>query len=78
MADHVAVGIVTDHGLILPATNGRFQFISDLKSTHFWFKVVGCHFGRWHQDTVLAGIRLFLAAIEEIGDMGVFFCFCDA
>ena len=42
---------------------------------HFRLQIVGGDFGRRNQDAFFAGERLFDAAVEEIGDVRVFFGF---
>jgi hypothetical protein len=78
MANHIAVRVVTDDGVVFSAFDGGDQFLGQLGGAHFRLQIVGRHFRRVNQDPLFAFKRLFYAAIEEEGDVSVFFSFGDA
>ena len=75
VADHVGVGVVHDDGVEFVLLDGFYDRVGDACGRHFGFQIVGRDFGRRHQDAFFAGEGLFDAAVEEIGDVGVFFGF---
>jgi len=78
MPHHVAVGVIADDGVILAAQDRGFELVGHFKRAHFRFQVVSRDFGRGHENAVFAGIGLFPAAAEKIGDVRVFFGLGDA
>ena len=78
MANHIAVRVVTDDGVVFSAFDGGDQFLGQLGGAHFRLQIVGRHFRRVNQDPLFAFKRLFYAAVEEEGDVSVFFSFGDA
>ena len=78
VAHHVGIGEIHDDGVEIAFFDRVNHGVGDARGGHFRLQVVGGHFGRRHQDALLAGERLFHAAIEEISDVRVFFGFGDA
>ncbi len=78
MANHVAVRVVTDDGVVLAAFDGCNQLLGQLGRTHLWLQVVGGDFRRVDQNAVFAFERLFHTTVKEEGHVGVFFGFRDA
>ena len=58
---------------LMAATSSR-----SARRSHFRLQIVGRHFRRVNQDPLFAFKRLFYAAVEEEGDVSVFFSFGDA
>lgn len=75
MAYHVAVGEVYDHEVVFVFADGGAQFVGNLIGAHFGLEVVGGNLGRRNQDTLLAFVGGFAAAVEEEGHVGVFLGF---
>ena len=75
MADHIRIGKVEYHHVILAALYALYSLFGYLVCAHFRLKVVCRHLGRWYQHPVLIRIGRFNAAIEEERDMGIFFGF---
>lgn len=79
MADHVHVGKMQHDQVMDLRLNVSSGFLGDLPRAHFRLKIIGRHTaGRRNQAVVFAGERFLLAAVEKIGDMGVFFRLGDA
>ena len=76
VAHHVAVCKVHHDEVILLGVDGTHQFVFHGVCTHFGLQVIGGHFGRRHQDAVLALIRSLASAIEEEGHVSVFLSLC--
>ena len=67
VADHIAVREVDDDGVILSALDRCYESVADLVSAHLRLKVIGRYLRGRNKETVLARVRLFLAAVEEEG-----------
>ncbi len=52
--------------------------VAHLGRAHFGLEIVGRHLGRWRHVAIFALLRLFLAAIQEEGDVRVFLGFGEA
>ena len=78
VADHVAVGVVDDDHVITLLLNGFDDAVGDDRCVHLRLQVVGGDVRRRDQDALFALERLFAAAGEEEGDVGVFLGFGDA
>src|SRR5699024_417940 len=78
VAHHVAVGVVEDEGVVLAGLHGLHHLVGDLIGAHLGLQIVGGHSGGLHQNTVLPGVLLLHAAVEEEGDMGVLLRLGDA
>ena len=71
VADHIAVREVDDDGVILSALDRCYESVADLVSAHLRLKVIGRYLRGRNKETVLARIRLFLAAVEEEGYVSI-------
>ena len=78
MAHHVRVREVHDDGVEIAFFDGVDHRVRHARGGHFRLQIVRWHFRRGDEDTLFAGKRFFDAAIEEIGDVRVFFGFRDA
>ncbi len=54
------------------------EFVGHLATAHLRFQIVRRDFRARHEDAIFAGVRLFVAAGEEEGDVRVFLGFGDA
>lgn len=77
MPDHVAVGVIANHEVILVTENFSYQAMSELIGTHLWLQIIGRYQGRLDEDSPLAIKWLLPAAVEEKGDMSILLCFGD-
>src|SRR5260370_4333099 len=75
MANHVGIGVIHDDGVDLALFDGFHYGIRDSLGGHFRFEIVRGDLRRGNEDALLAGERLFHAAVAEIGDVRVFFGF---
>ena len=75
VANHVAVRIVTNDGVVFTALNRCNQLLGQFSRAHFRLQIVGRDFRRVDQNTVFACERLFYAAVEEEGYVRIFFGF---
>jgi hypothetical protein len=75
---HICIGEIHDDGVEVALFHGMNYRICNASSGHFRFQIVSRHFGRRNQDAFLSGERLFDAAVEEIGDVRIFFGLRDA
>ena len=73
MAHHIGIGEVQHDQIMRAGGDGGHRLFSQLRRAHFRLQVIGRHFGGGHHDARLAGQHCLLAAIEEVGDVGVFF-----
>ena len=71
VADHIAVREVDDDGVILSALDRCYESVADLVSAHLRLKVIGRYLRGRNKETVLARVRLFLAAVEEEGYVSI-------
>ena len=71
VADHIAVREVDDDGVILSALDRCYESVADLVSAHLRLKVIGRYLRGRNKETVLARVRLFLAAVEEEGHVSI-------
>ena len=71
MADHVGVGEVADHDVVLRRVDVGDERVGDALRAHLGHQIVGRHLLRRDQDAVLAGIRLLASAVEEVRDVRV-------
>ena len=78
MADHVAVGVVDHDQVVALLLDGLDDAVGDFRRAHFRLEVVGGDVRRGDEDAFLALERLFPAAGEEEGDVGVLLGFGDA
>ncbi len=78
VADHVRVGEVHDDRVEIALFDGVDHGVGNSRRGHFRLQIVCGHFGRGNQRALLAGKRLFDAAVEEISDVGVLLGFRDA
>ncbi len=79
VAHHVGVGKVAYCGVKLVGCDGFCEAVCDFECAHFGFVVVGGDvFGGLDEDAFFSIKGCFSLAVEEEGDVGVFFCFCDA
>ncbi len=78
MAHHIAVGIIDDDEIELAALDRGDELVGHLRRRHFRLEIVGRDLGRGHENALFAREGLLLAAVEEIGDMGVFLGLGDA
>jgi hypothetical protein len=73
MADHVRVGEVQDDHVVLAGVDRGDRFVGQFGGGHFRLQIVGGDFRGGDHDAVLTGLGVFLAAVEEIGDVRIFF-----
>ena len=79
VANHVSIGEIADYDIVRTGFYRLHHAIGNLTCAHFRFLVVGGDIrGRRHQYTVFVVERIVSAAIEEKGDVGVFFRFSHA
>ena len=78
VANHIAVRVVTDNGVVLTAFDSSNQFLGQLSGAHFRLQVIGGHFRGVDQNTIFALEWVFYAAVEEEGHVCVFLSFRDA
>ena len=71
MAYHIRVREIDDNHIVFICLDGLHQTVAHLGSAHLGLQVVGRHLRGFHQDAVLALVRLLYAAVEEEGHMGV-------
>jgi len=77
VADHVGGGEVVHEEFVLAGFDAVAEFVGDALGGHFGVEVVGGDFGGGDEVAVFVW-KLFLdAAVEEEGDVGVFFGFGD-
>ncbi|MNX91740.1 hypothetical protein D3C86_1238450 [compost metagenome] len=72
MADHVRVGVIGNDKIVTLADR-LDEFLRHLGRAHLRLQVVGRNLRRFRHEAVFADFRLFLAAIQEEGDMRIFF-----
>ena len=68
---HVGVGEVADDHVVAAVLHVVDERVGEAGRAHLRLQVVGRDLRRRHQDAVLPRVRPFLAAVEEIGDVGV-------
>ena len=79
VAHHVGVGKVAYCCVVLVGCDGLCESVCDFRCAHFGFVVVGGDvFGGLDEDAFFSVKGDFSLSVEEEGDVGVFFCFCDA
>ncbi len=79
MTDHVRIGEVQDDDVVLVLIKPLHELIGHEVGAHLRLLVVGCYLFRGRdQGAILTGERLFPAAVEEEGDVGVFLGLGDA
>ena len=78
VADHVAVGEVQDHHVVLAGGELFEHLFGHFVSAHFRLQIVSGHLGGRDEHAHLARIGRLDAAVEEEGDVRVFFRFGDA
>ena len=78
VADHVRICKIHDDGVEIALFDCVDDGIRNACGGHLRLQVVGGNFLRRDDDSLFAGEWLFDAAIEEIGDVRVFFRFGDA
>ena len=77
--DHVGVGKVANRRVESIGCDGVCESAGDFGRAHFGFVIVRGHvFGRWDEDAFFAIKGRFVLAVEEEGDVRVFFGFGDA
>ena len=72
MTDHIGVGEVEDDEVIEAFLDPIDHLVGERDGAHLGLEVVGGDLGRRSHDTLLAGVGCLLAAVEEVGDVGVF------
>ena len=78
VSDHVGVGKVDDDDVEGGVVDGLDDGVGDAGSGHLGGEVVGGDLLRSDEDAVFSGEGFFDAAVEEVGDVGVFFGLGDA
>ena len=76
--DHVAVGEVAQNHVETLGGEAVEDVLAHLRRAHFGLQIVGGDFGRGHEDALFAGIGLFTAAAEEVGNVRIFLGFGNA
>ena len=80
VAHHVGVGKVAYCGVKLVGCDGFCEAVCDFECAHFGFVVVGGDvlwgIGRGMRSSPSKGVSRW--PLKKKGDVGVFFCFCDA
>ena len=71
MTHHVAVGKVDNNEIVLVLADGCHQLVFHLIGTHLGLEVVGCNFGRRHQDAIFSLIGLLAPTVEEERNVGI-------
>lgn len=77
VADHVGRGEVVHQEFEFALLDAFAELVRDACGAHFWVEVVGGDFGGGHHVADFVGELLLDAAVEEKGDVGVFFGFGD-
>ena len=68
-----------DDDIILAGADGLAELVANLRRTHLRLQIIGGNLLRGgNQHPILAGVRLFHAAVEEEGDVSVLLCLRDA
>ena len=75
MSYHVAVGKVHDNPVVFSCADGLHELVLHLIGAHFGLEVVGSHLGTCYKDAVLTLEGRFASAVEEEGNVGIFFRF---
>lgn len=78
MADHVGVCVIQNKKVILARGEFFDHEIGDAFGAHFGLQIVGGDFWRGDHLAVFARIRGFDAAVEEVGNVRIFFRFGEA
>ena len=79
VSHHVGVREVDDDDIILAGADGLAELVANLRRTHLGLQIIGGNLLRGgNQHPILAGVRLFHAAVEEEGDVSVLLCLRDA
>ena len=73
VSNHVRVGEVENHHVVLAAFDALDRFVRHLKRTHLRLEVIRRHLRGGNQRAVFAGIRRFHAAVEEERDVRILF-----
>ena len=71
MPHHIGVGEIHYHQVEGRVADRLDHGVRDPRCAHLRGQIVSRHFLRRHQDPVLAGKRLFNAAVEEVGHVGI-------
>ena len=77
MSNHIRVCKVDHDHIIFVRFNRIYQFLANLRCTHFRLKIVGCNLRRFNQNSVFSFVRLFHTAVEEKCNMCIFLCFSN-
>ena len=70
--DHVGIGVVQHDQVVAAGLDRRHRLVGQFGRRHLGLQVVGRNLRRRHHDAILAGVGLFLAAVEEIRDVRIF------
>ncbi len=74
---HIRIGKVDDDHVIGSGLDRLHQLVAYFICAHLRLQVIGGNLGGLNKDPVLAFIGLFYAAVEEEGNMSVFFRLCQ-
>ena len=77
VTNHVTVSKIDDKEFVGMVGDGFESFLSDLLGGHLRLGNKSFRFGGGDLDESFVGVRSFSAAIEEVGDVGIFFGFRD-
>lgn len=75
--NYISVGIIQVDEVWLIIVYICNDGISDFYCVYFWFQVVGSYFWGRYKNVVFFFKFLFFVIVEEEGNVGVFFCFCN-
>ena len=78
VADHVGIGEVQNDHVVFAGADRLDRLGGEFGRRHLGLQVVGRDLGRRHHDAVLALVGLLAAAVEEVGDVRIFFRFGHA
>ena len=77
MPHHIRIGVVDNDQVKSLGANGGNEFIGHFTGGHFRLQIIGRDFRGRHQDPFFPVEYLFAAAIQEEGDVGILFGFCE-
>ncbi len=73
VSDHVGIGVVEHDQVELAGTDRLYRPVGQFGCRHLRLEIVGRDLRRRHHDALFARVGPLLAAVEEIGDVRIFF-----
>ena len=78
MSYHIRVCEVDDDHIVFFRTDSFGQLVAYFICTHLRFQIVSSYFRGFYQNAVFAFVRFFYSAVEEEGNVCIFFCLGDS